>query len=118
LTVATLLVACGGGGSDGGDASASAPTVCASGGPISSATLEWDAVPAVTLTGYRIYYGTASGTYAQPKGDGVLIAANVNIHTLTELTSGTTYYFAVTAYDLSSAFLESSFSNEVCKTIS
>jgi hypothetical protein len=118
LTVATLLVACGGGGSDGGDASASAPTVCASGGPISSATLEWDAVTAATFNGYRIYFGTASGTYEQPKGQGVLVSADVTIHTLTGLSSGTTYYFAVTAYDLANPLTESNLSNEACKTIS
>jgi hypothetical protein len=115
LTAASLLVACGGGGSDGGgEASAG----CASGGSASSATLEWDAVTAAAFTGYRIYFGTASGAYEQPKGTGVLVAADVTIHTMTGLSSGTTYYFAVTAYDLSNPLTESSFSNEACKNIS
>jgi hypothetical protein len=117
LTAVSLLVACGGGGDGDGGGEASS-TGCAVGGSASSATLEWDAVTAATFTGYRIYFGTASGAYLQPKGGGVLVAANETIHTLTGLSSGTTYYFAVTTYDLSNPLTESSFSNEACKIIS
>jgi len=113
LAAASLLVACGGGGG-GDDASAA----CGSDGTARSATLEWDPVTAATFTGYRIYFGTTSGAYLQPKGEGVLMAADVTIHTLTGLSSGTTYYFAVTAYDTSNPLTESDFSNEACKTIS
>jgi hypothetical protein len=96
LAITVLLVACGGGGAgERGTASTSTAT----------ATLAWDATSAVT--GYRIYFGTQSGTYPQS-----LDVGNVTTYTVTGLSSGTRYYFAATAYDENT---ESNLSNEVFK---
>jgi hypothetical protein len=80
--------------------------------PIGTATLTWDAVADADLSGYRVYYGTASGTYFQPLGTGISVG-NVTTYQFTGLSSGTRYYFAVTAVDTSNN--ESAFSNEVFK---
>src|SRR6266513_1115585 len=72
--------------------------VTAAQAPGTSATLAWDAVTAQILSGYRIYYGTAPGTYLQSAGQGLHVG-NVTTYTVTGLTSGTRYYFAVAAYD-------------------
>jgi chitodextrinase len=82
--------------------------------PATSATLAWDAVTAASLSGYRIYYGTAPGTYVQAIGHGVNVG-NVTTFTVTGLSSGTRYYFAATAYDTSNN--ESAYSNEITKII-
>src|SRR2546427_211798 len=109
LAIAGLLIVCGGGGGGGavggGDAGA-----CAT-GP-SPAVLAWDAVTDPNPNGYRIYYGTAAGTYLQS----VDVVSTDTTVTVMGLSCGTTYYFAATAYDGSNN--ESAFSNEVCKTIS
>ncbi|MFL6660899.1 MAG: fibronectin type III domain-containing protein [Rhizobacter sp.] len=76
--------------------------------------LTWAASTDADVAGYRIYYGTSSRSYAQARGAGV-VAGNVTSSTVTGLTSGRTYYFAVTAYD--SAGNESSYSSEVFKVI-
>jgi hypothetical protein len=60
------------------------------------------------LSGYKVYFGTSSGTYGAPINVG-----NVTSYTVTGLGSGT-YYFAVTAYNTSGD--ESGFSNEVSKS--
>jgi len=67
-------------------------------------------VTAASLNGYRVYYGTAPGTYVQAAGLGIGVGT-VTIYTVTGLSSGVRYYFAVRAYDLSNA--ESPYSNEV-----
>jgi fibronectin type 3 domain-containing protein len=82
--------------------------------PGTSATLVWDAVTATNLSGYRVYYGTAPGTYVQAKGQGITVG-NVTTYTVPGLSSGTRYYFAATAYD--STNNESTYSNEVTKII-
>ena len=69
-------------------------------------TLAWDPVVNPNLDSYRLYYGTDSGSYVQK-----LAVGNVTQHTVTGLSSGTRYYFAVTAIDASGA--ESIYSNEV-----
>jgi chitodextrinase len=97
------------GNASGTSAAASATTL----GP-NTATLAWDAVTHLNLSGYRIYYGTAPGIYLQPVGSG-MSAGSVTSFTVTGLTSGTRYYFAVTAFDTSNN--ESAFSNEVFKDI-
>jgi chitodextrinase len=99
------LSACGGG----GDASSADPSASST-----SAVLAWDAASAPNLLGYRIYYGTASGTYQQPIGSGINVG-NVTTFTVTGLASGTRFYFAATAVDTS--YNESIFSNEVFKDI-
>jgi hypothetical protein len=99
LSIASLLIACGG--------SSPGPTP-------PSVTLEWDEVSEPSLVGYRLYYGLAPGTYLQAPGEGLSVG-NVPTYTLTGLSSGTTYYFGVTAYD--TANNESDYSNEVPTTI-
>jgi hypothetical protein len=74
-------------------------------------TLVWDAnTPtnnaASNTVGYRLELGYASKTYTQTTTLG-----NVTTVTLSNLVSGTTYYYAVTAYD--SAGLDSPASNEI-----
>ena len=71
--------------------------------------LTWSANTEADLSGYKVYYGTASHAYGTPVNVG-----NVTTHLLTGL-SGGTYYFAVTAYDTSGN--ESSYSNEASLTI-
>jgi len=117
LAVVSLLTACGGGG--GGDISPAAveapATALSCTGDTNtsgaSATLAWDAVTGAS--GYRLYYGTAPGTYEQLAGQG-LDVADCTTYTATGLGSGTVYYFAVTAYD---GVAESSYSNEVSKQV-
>ena len=79
------------------------------------ATLTWnapttnsDGTPLTDLAGYKVYYGTASGNYAQTVDVG-----NVTTSVVSNLTDGATYYFAVTSYDASGG--ESGYSNEVSK---
>jgi fibronectin type 3 domain-containing protein len=76
--------------------------------------LQWDAVANTALTGYRVYYGTRSGTYVQQLGSGIP-TGNTTTYTFSNLTRGTTYYFVVTSTD--SGARESSYSNEVSKLI-
>jgi hypothetical protein len=70
-----------------------------------SVTLAWDRSPDSSVTGYRIYYGTASGSYSNN-----LAVGNVATYTVPGLASGVTYFFAATAYDANG--VESPFSNE------
>ena len=107
LAIGSLLIACGGGGGGGGCGGGGAPA-CAT-GP-SPTLLEWEPVSDPNLVSYRIYYGTSSLTYPQS-----LDVGNNTTYTVMGLSSGTRYYFAVTAYiGLND---ESVISNEVCKTI-
>jgi hypothetical protein len=69
-------------------------------------TLAWNANSETDIAGYKVYYGTASQNY-----DWVLDIGKVTTYTVTGLTSGSNYYFAVTAYDTSD--LESTYSNQV-----
>jgi hypothetical protein len=85
--------------------------------PGNSAILTWEAPTTnsdgtilTDLDGYKVYYGTSPGTYGTP-----LNVGNVTTYTIGNLSSGTTYYFAVTAIDISGN--ESDYSNEVSKTI-
>ncbi len=79
-------------------------------GHCAQVTLAWDPDSVSDLAGYKIYYGTASGNY-----QGNVDVGNVTTYTLNNLTIGTTYYAAATAYIISG--LESSFSNEVMYTV-
>ncbi|MBN1569652.1 MAG: fibronectin type III domain-containing protein [Acidobacteria bacterium] len=72
-------------------------------------TLAWDPNTEPELLGYRLSYGTASGSY-----DTHVDVGNVTTHTVSGLLAGT-YYFAVKAY---SADMESAYSNEVSATVS
>lgn len=63
------------------------------------------------LDGYKIHYGTASGSYTQII---TVDNASINSYTVDNLTNGT-YYFAVTAYDTDA--MESGYSMEVSTTL-
>jgi fibronectin type 3 domain-containing protein len=113
LATASLLIACGNASSVGprDDATTSATSSGSTGSP-GSATLTWDAVTAPNLQGYRVYYRTAAGKYP-PLGQGKPVGTTT--YQLIGLSSQTTYYFVVTAYDTQGD--ESAYSNEVSKTI-
>ncbi len=79
----------------------------------SSATLTWNANTESDLAGYKVYRkNTASGAYGPPI---MVLQGNVTTYIATGLQIGTTYYFVVTAYDLSGN--ESPLANEVSKSI-
>ena len=80
--------------------------VIASDAMAAQATLAWDPNAESDLAGYRIHYGTASGSYSVHTG-----VQKVTTYTVTGLTEGQTYYFAATAYDSSGN--ESGYSNQV-----
>ncbi len=77
-----------------------------------TATLSWNASGGPDLEGYKVYQATASGGYGAPIAT---VTMDFTSYTITTLDAGTTYFFAVTAYNSDGA--ESSFSNEVSKTI-
>jgi hypothetical protein len=79
-------------------------------GRAAQVTLAWDANTEADLGGYKVYYGTASQSY-----DWFVDVGNVTQTTITNLTAGTAYYFAATAYD--DAGLESAYSSEVTSTV-
>jgi hypothetical protein len=81
---------------------------------VATAILSWDPVTATNLSGYRLYYGTAPGTYLQPLGEGISVG-NVVTYSVTGLNSGTRYYFVATSVDTSGR--ESVYSNEVFKDV-
>jgi Fibronectin type III domain len=56
--------------------------------------LSWNANTETNLAGYKLYMGTASGVYGAPTSLGV-----VTTTTLKTLVPGTTYYFALTAFN-------------------
>jgi hypothetical protein len=85
---------------------------------VGSATLSWtpptrntDGSALTNLAGYRIFWGTARGSYPNSV---TLNNAGLTSYVVEQLTSGT-WYFVVTA--INSAGAESSFSNEGSKTI-
>lgn len=69
-------------------------------------TVSWVTTPGAT--GYKVKYGTTAGSYST-----TLDVGNVLSKTITGLTNGTTYYFAVTAYNTAG---ESANSNEKSAT--
>ncbi len=69
-------------------------------------TLQWDPNTEPDLTGYKLYYGTASRTYSSN-----IDVGNVTTYQLSSLQDGVTYFFAVTARDQDGN--ESTYSNEV-----
>ena len=78
----------------------------------SSATLSWNANTESDVAGYKIYRANASGAYGAPLGT---VPTATTSYVANGLQAGTTYFFAITAYD--SAGNESAFSNEVSKSI-
>jgi fibronectin type 3 domain-containing protein len=107
----SLSVACSSGDGGGGVPDSSpAPVPAASTG---SVTLQWDAVSAGDLAGYKVYASTSAGSLGSLlKGD---IPASTTSYTAGNLQLGTTYYFVVKSYDTSGN--ESSASNQVSKTV-
>ena len=70
-------------------------------------TLAWSRNSSRTpaVSGYSVYYGTASKKYT-----GSIAVGNVTTHLVSGLTNGVTYFFAITAYNTNG--LESGFSKE------
>jgi hypothetical protein len=78
-----------------------------------SAILTWIPNKESDLAGYKIYVGTSSGTYDFP---GSPFRVNkIATYTVTNLQQKTTYFFAISAYDI--AGNESPLSNEASKSI-
>src|SRR5213594_2938347 len=73
-------------------------------------TLAWDPNTEPDIAGYKVYYGTSSGSYQFSVDVG-----NLTSYTLSGLLDGRIYYFAATAYN--SSLGESGFSDEVSKAI-
>lgn len=73
-------------------------------------TIAWEPNPELDVAGYRLYYGTSSSVYAEQIDAGLLTTA-----TAPNLSIGSTYFFAVKAYNL--AGLESAFSPEISYTV-
>ncbi len=76
-----------------------------------SVSVSWQPNTESDLAGYKIYYGGQTGSYST-----TINVANVQQYSVTGLSEGSTYYFAVTAYDQSGN--ESSYSTEVPITVS
>jgi hypothetical protein len=76
-------------------------------------TLTWAANREPDLAGYKIYVGTASGTYGFSGSP--FLAGTVTSYTISNLPKGETYYFAISAYD--SAGNESVLSAEVSRSL-
>jgi hypothetical protein len=71
-------------------------------------TTNSDGTPLTDLAGFKLHSGNAPGSYQQ-----VVDVGNKTDYTLGSLNDGSTYYFAVTAYDTS--MKESAYSNEVSR---
>lgn len=75
-----------------------------------SVILSWNPSVDHSVVGYNVYYGTASGVYSQ-----IIPVGNVTSVTVSNLVTGVTYFFVVTAVD--SVGLESLPSNELSYTV-
>jgi len=102
------LVACGGDRRDGG--ASTTTSLGSTQASSNSVTLAWDPPASTSISGYRVYFGTAPGAYA-----GGIDIGNVTSYTVLGLNSATRFYFAVTAVD--SLGNESAYSNEAYKDI-
>jgi hypothetical protein len=76
------------------------------------AALTWAESLSANVIGYKVYYGTTSGHYTNSiqTALGFVNTEPGFVCTLADLDQGTTYYFAVTSYDI--AGVESDFSQE------
>ena len=61
---------------------------------VQSVTFTWAPNPEPNIAGYRIHYGVASRAYTQ-----VVDTGNTTEATIENLVDGTTYYFALGAYN-------------------
>ena len=77
-----------------------------------TAGLSWDGNGETDLSGYKVYKGTSSGTYGAPVAT---LPKTTTSYTVTGLQTGTTYFFAITAYD--NAGNDSPPSSEVSKSM-
>ena len=77
-----------------------------------TASLAWNANSETDLAGYKIYKATSSGAYGAPVAT---LPKTTTNYTVTGLQTGTTYFFAITAYDNTGN--ESPYSGEVSKSI-
>lgn len=77
----------------------------------STVALAWDRSPSRSVKGYRLHYGPASRKYSS-----IIDVGNVTTYKISNLTTGKTYYVAVTSYD--KAGRESPVSNEISFTVS
>ncbi len=75
----------------------------------SGVTLSWDANQEQDLAGYKVYYGTRSGSYDASLDVGGQTSCRIN-----GLQAGETYYIVITAYNTSGA--ESGYSTEITCT--
>jgi hypothetical protein len=73
-------------------------------------TLAWDANSEPDVEGYKLYYGTAAQAYSQV----INVGKNTQV-TVSNLSQGVTYFFAVTAYNLEGD--ESEYSNEINSSV-
>ena len=71
-----------------------------------SVNLVWQPSPSPDVTGYRVYYGPATGNYTNS-----VLVGKVTANTVTGLASGATYFFAITA--VGPGGQESPFSNQI-----
>lgn len=85
------------------------PPSSGGGGTTSSATLTWNPVISTPLSGYKVFVGEAPGLYTR-----TITVGTVTSTTVSSLTRGRTYYFAVAAYNSAG---QSPPSNEVSKAI-
>lgn len=71
---------------------ATAPTLNTPTAGSQSVSLSWNSIS--DSDGYKVYYGTSTGTYGSP-----IDVSNATSYQVTGLTNGTTYYFVVRAYN-------------------
>ena len=62
--------------------------------PGASKTVSWTAVPDSSVLGYKLYWGTVSHQY-----DSTVDVGSTVSYTVSGLRQGTTYFFAVSAYN-------------------
>jgi hypothetical protein len=75
-----------------------------------SVTLAWNRSPDPLVAGYRVYYGGRTQVYTN-----IVDAGSATNRSVSGLTAGATYFFAVTCYN--GVGLESDFSNEASYTV-
>lgn len=90
------------------------PTTISLSGSSHSVALLWTASTSAGVTGYYVYRGTTAGQYTKLNPTAPVSATQLTF-TDTNVQSGTTYYYAVSAVDSSN--VESSYSNQAMATI-